>query len=651
MILNLDKRFACVLTYLVKPILFCCFITSSICYAQDTISLNDVEISAKKIDLSQIGKKLEKTDTVVKEQFKYSSVADILNYNSSIFIKNYGPGSIATTALRGGNASQTAVLWNGFNLQNAMLGQSDLSLMPSILFESIGVEYGGSSSLWGSGAMGGSIHLNNALRFNQGLSCAINVGVASFGTLNSSASVLLSKRSFASSTKVYLNRSQNNFNYKDTLDKENQIKHLRNSEFNFKGLMQEFKFLINSKQIISVNAWLSDNQRHLPNYPNNISSKTYQRDNGIRITASWSYMVTKFKSLLRAGYFVDNINYTDSLINLFSKSSVKTTMFENENYFMAHKNYHLNVAINILSSSANTENYSAAKTLSRASLLIGNKFMFFKDRLISYVSARVEYFSAGTLPFTGNVSLEYKLTKHITAKINTAKVYRQPTLNELYWLPGGNPNLKPEEGYTYEGEINYTKQIKQFTFFVSGSAYNRKIDNWILWVPGAGGNPSPLNIQKVWSRGTETSWKFNYRKNKFRMGTGVITAYVLSTVESNSQQNDNTVNKQLIYTPRYTVNGNIALGYAGTDLIFYHQYAGYRFTTSDNLNWLNPYHTSSLRLTNKLMLKEVDLTVFAACNNLFNSDYTVLAGRPMPLRSYELGISIKVKQKNKITNN
>lgn len=647
MILNLNRRLAYVLTHAVKSLLVFSTFAFVKTTAQDTVSLRDVEISAKKTELSQIGKKTQTIDSTVKEQFKYSSIADLLSYNSSVFIKNYGPGAIATTSFRGGNASQTAILWNGFNLQNAMLGQSDLSLMPAILFENVGIEYGGSSSLWGGGAIAGSIHLNNKTSFDQGLISSVNLGVGSFGFLNGSASVLVSKKRFVSSTKLYLNGSQNNFKYKDPLDKENQNKRQKNAEYNFKGLMQEFKFLINARQILSVNAWLNTNQRHLPNYPGNSESKIYQKDEAVRLSANWTYVENKFKSVIRGGYFIDAIDYTDSISRIFSKSKVKTTMLENENYFNLHKNYQLNVAVNVLSSSANTENYSSVKTLSRASLLVGNKISFLKERLTSYISVRAEYFSVGTLPVTGNISEEYKITKQISARINAARVYRQPTLNELYWTPGGNIHLKPEQGYTYEGEINYSKQLNALLFFISGSAYSRMIDNWILWVPGPNNNSTPVNIQKVWSRGTETSWRVNYHRNKFRAGVSLITAYVLSTVQSNALENDNTKDKQLIYTPRYTVNGNVSLGYSKTDVIFYHQYSGYRFISSDNLSWLDPYHVSSLRCNYKINFKELNVSLFAACNNLFNTNYSVLAGRPMSLRNYEFGISIQTKPTNK----
>src|SRR5690606_27316235 len=102
----------------------------------------------------------------------------------------------------------------------------------------------------------------------------------------------------------------------------------------------------------------------------------------------------------------------------------------------------LQVGINHTSSFGTTKNYDGQRSLSRTSLLIGNKFSFLEKKLLVNVSARAEYFTAGTLPLTGNVSAEYLLFKKLKAMLNAAKIYRQPALNELYWIPGGNPNLK-----------------------------------------------------------------------------------------------------------------------------------------------------------------------------------------------------------------
>ena len=649
MILKAHKHFTCDYNFVIKASLLLSFIFCKPYFGQDTVLLKKVEVTAKKIALSQIGKKTEEIDSTIKAHFKFNSIADVLSLNTPIFVKNYGPGAVATTAFRGGNASQTAILWNGFNIQHPMLGQSDLALITASLFENISVEYGGSSSLWGSGAVGGSIHLKNSHLFDQGLKTSASIGAGSFGLKNSSASAEYSKRRFISSSKIYNSRSTNNFNYKDTTDKEQPIKQQQNASYNFIGLMQEFKFLINPKQILSINAWINTNQRRLPDYNQSQESKIYQKDAATRITANWSFITANFKSNIRGAFFEEKINYTDSLSAVFSKSKSQTFIAENENYISVNENHQLNFGINFSSSSAITNNYASTKILNKVSFLLGDKLSYFKDKWLTYISARADYFSVGALPITGNISTEYHLTNNIVMMASAAKVYRQPTLNELYWLPGGNSSLKPEEGYTYEGAINYHRQINNLWIYASGAAFSRQINNWILWIPAASGNPSPVNLQTVWSRGTETTLKTKYVKNKFRCQLAFVTGYVLATVRANQQENNNTINKQLIYTPRYTANANVLVSYDNTALTFFSQYIGYRYTTSDNLQWLNPYTISSIRLNHTIKTKFMNFSLFAACNNLFNYNYTLLTGRPMPLRNYEFGITIQTTTKNKKT--
>jgi len=76
-------------------------------------------------------------------------------------------GSIATSAIRGASAGHTVVVWNGLALQSPMLGLLDLSMLPSGLVDEVSIQYGGQSTLWGSGAIGGVIHLNNQAKFGK----------------------------------------------------------------------------------------------------------------------------------------------------------------------------------------------------------------------------------------------------------------------------------------------------------------------------------------------------------------------------------------------------------------------------------------------------------------------------------------------------
>jgi vitamin B12 transporter len=630
------------LNFLIKSLAFLCVSHGLSLNAQKTVSLTNVEVTALKSNHSALGKKTETIDSLVLKQFRFNSLAEVLSANTPIFIKSYGPGRLATTAFRGGNAAQTAVLWNGFNLQNAMLGQSDLALLPSFLFDRIDIEYGGSSSLWGSGAVGGSIQLNNNLLFNKGFQSTTNLGAGSYGARNGAVHLMLSKKRFVTSTKIYGLNSKNNFLYKDA---NGQTVSQKNAAYNFVGWMQELKLKLASNQTLLLNAWVNQNNRRLPAADPSMINKVYQQDQGLRLTASWAYQSSAYNAVIKAASFTDKINYTDSSVSLFSRSVVRTFILENENYINWADKQQLNFGVNVSSSTASASNYLGQKNISRVSFLAGNRSSFLKDRLKIYLSGRAEYFSVGKLPITGNMSLDFIVSKGITLKTSAAKVYRQPTLNDLYWNPGGNSDLKPEEGYTTEGEIVYKKQIDGFSLLFSGAGFSKKINNWILWLPGNNGNPTPVNVQQVWSRGTETRWKISYLTRKLSYGINATSSYVLSTTQMNAQENTNTNAKQLIYTPRYILNSSAFMTYKGLTVFYFHQYVGYRFITSDNQSWLSPYQLSSIKLNYEVLLKNIRLTLFANCNNLFNRTYNVIANSPMPLRNYEIGITIQTQSK------
>lgn len=638
---ELNKRVTHGLNFLFRLLCPVIVTTVSPLFSQDTVQLKHVEITATKKQFSGTGKKTEHIDSTLKSQFIYNSLGDVLSYNTPLFIKTYGSGAISSVAFRGGNASQTAILWNGFNMQNAMLGQADLSLLPAALFDDVEVEYGGSSALWGSGAVAGSVLLKNNPRFGTGLSTCVSLGGNSTGGSQQVMVANISKSKFISTTKLVSNTSTNKFRYVSSPD--SVVRQARYAGYSFSTLMQEFKFMLGERHIVNVNAWFNSGQRQLPAYDLQKNSRTGQFDEAERFTADWTYVRSRFKSGLRAAVFNESINYNDTLADYFSKSNVQTKIIESDNYWQWSKNNRVNFGANATTSSAKAESYSGIKTQTRISFLAGNRLSLLQKKLLLTVLVRAEYFTTGALPLTGNISAECNPIKKLVLTLNAAKVYRQPTLNELYWRPGGNLRLKPEEGYTCEGSIGYSETIRQLNIYASGAAFSRAINNWILWLPGVAGNPSPSNLQLVWSRGTETTVRAHYEKNKFRFGCGLITSYVLSTVEADKQFNSNTLGKQLIYTPRYMVNANLSLGYSRLYTTFFHQYVGYRFTASDNSEWLLPYHVSSLKLNYAPVFKKFSLTFFASCNNMFNINYSIIVSRPMPLRYFEFGLTFKTQ--------
>ena len=98
-----------------------------------------------------------------------STMAEVLQENTPIFIRNYGSGGLATASFRGSNAYHTPVIWNGINIQNPMNGQIDFSAIPVFLSDELSLQYGGNGGIWGSGAMAGLLVMNSSISTQEKL--------------------------------------------------------------------------------------------------------------------------------------------------------------------------------------------------------------------------------------------------------------------------------------------------------------------------------------------------------------------------------------------------------------------------------------------------------------------------------------------------
>ncbi len=88
------------------------------------------------------------------------TAADALRFVPGTVVQQYGAdGSLGTVALRGASSSQTLVLIDGQPANEADTGVFDFSSLPANVIDRIEVVQGGSSTLYGSAAMGGVINI------------------------------------------------------------------------------------------------------------------------------------------------------------------------------------------------------------------------------------------------------------------------------------------------------------------------------------------------------------------------------------------------------------------------------------------------------------------------------------------------------------
>jgi iron complex outermembrane receptor protein len=615
--------------------------------AADTIrQLKVVEVSTSRLILFSNANKSETIDSTLLDRYASSNLADILVNESQIFIKSYGLGSLASTSFRGSGANHTSVLWNGFNLQSPMNGIIDLSLIPANFMNNVAIQYGGAGALWGTGAVGGSIHLSNFSENNKGVTVATTTSFGSFSDKKQQVNVEFSKKRLVSSLKVFNHEAKNDFPFINIAQYGKPEQKQTNAELKEYGFLQENYFTINNYQKINTRFWYQSNDRNIPPSMTQNISVSNQKDEFYRATAEWQRVKEKLTLLVRAAYFDEFLSFTDSLINIENKSRTKVFISEGETRFSISKYDLLNIGVNNTYSEAITEDYVENSHQNRTAVFASYKLHSKNNNWDAVLSARQEFIENKTIPLAPSIGIKGKILRHFYIKANAAKHYRIPTFNDLYWAQGGNPNLLPENGWSEEACLEHLYNFKMVSWELSATAFNRNIDNWIIWLPNNYGIWSPENILTVWSRGLEYKAKISFRKNKFNFQLSGLYNYILSTNEKASTANDASLDKQLIYVPIQNAQGSITIGYKGTIINYTQIYTGYRYTLSDNSKYLKPYSVANINVSQTFLIGTSKIKVFAQFNNLWNETYQVLAYRAMPLFNYQIGLSMLFNQPN-----
>jgi iron complex outermembrane receptor protein len=239
---------------------------------------------------------------------------------------------------------------------------------------------------------------------------------------------------------------------------------------------------------------------------------------------------------------------------------------------------------------------------------------------------------------------------NIVAKASLSRNYRFPTLNDLYFLPGGNPDLRSESGWTYDGGVSFAVG-KQGVYSLSGSAtwFESFIKDWIIWLPTTKGFFSPENIKDVHAYGIELKGNLDIALGReWQMGVNGTFSWTPSiNCGEPRTPADRSVGKQLPYVPEYSSTVTGRLSWRRWSFLYKWCYYSERFTMSSNdlslTGKLPPYFMSNISLERTVSLKWADLSLKGAVNNLFNEEYLSVLSRPMPGINFEIFIGITPK--------
>jgi iron complex outermembrane receptor protein len=228
----------------------------------------------------------------------------------------------------------------------------------------------------------------------------------------------------------------------------------------------------------------------------------------------------------------------------------------------------------------------------------------------------------------------------IRIRSSVGRNYRVPTFNDLYWIDGGNPALKPERSVHADAGIVGEYHFNDNFVFVETNVFLIETKNKIVWQPSGTILWSPKNLQSVSSRGLEMSAAVRLFSDL------LILQYhhtVLRALQTSADGPDNNArDKFLPFVPREQATVAAGTTVNGCMVNVVYSVTGYRFETADN----NPrfvlpsYETVDVNIAQQFSGMWFSGRLKFEVNNITNTSYQYITGYPVPLRNYRLSAEV-----------
>ena len=590
----------------------------------DTIKYQPVEITSSPI-IKALGLKEISISPNRINSMPTTTVDGLIKRNSSVFIREYGFGAVSTVSIRGGAGRHTSILWEGVPISYPTLGLVDLSILPAGFFDDVKVKVGGATALYGNGGMNGSINLTEGTLLNRKLTGEVNISQGSFSSFGGLAKVQQGNSKLGWKLMLYGNKAENDFRINDNGDR------LKNAERQLLGIATSVVWNPLPKLFSKTGVWAVTGERGIPpiklNPADTLGNLT---DKNFRFNQRFSYFLNKKTTFYYTlGGQFNQLNYADPRANIDSDGSSQEILNKIEVKRIISKFIQANAELNYRHQKGDIAQFLGFRT--RKIIRGAFNFNFERNWLKLTTAASFDYledYSPAPGMFFGT---EIKLITPIRLKSSISKNYTIPTLNDLYWNPGGNPNLLPEEGWHYETGLNYTFKRENLLIQANANVFYGNITNWIVWTPTIAGFWSPLNLREVENKGFEygISSALSQGKNTFS-GNFNYTYNKVSNLEEDPELEP----KQVIYTPYETAQGKFSWERKNFVADLDVRYTGFLFIDEVNEGVLDGYALVGLGLGYKINC----FKVAARADNLLNVDYEPLPNRYVPGINYTLNL-------------
>lgn len=575
------------------------------------------------------------------------SLAHLLESLPGALVRDYGgTGALATVSWRGMDPSETVVLLDGIRLNGLQHGMVDLNKIPLGGFS--GASIAASDAGFDEPA-GGVLSLHSA-PLGRDLAGAFTAGTGSFGDRVIAATLGAGSATLAGSLGVTQASAVNDFSYDWNGEQRTRV----NADFTMRSLYGRAMWVpganasaFSPRHDLLLNAVESD--QGTPGAATGTASTARQHDRTVtaQVRSQWLDSPAAQLETSVAGLYTDE---TYSGLTWNNAYRTRSLAIAGRGTTMILPGIDLHAGIRETIGEARSSDLADATRFETQALLgpeitLPPSLLFERVRLqvLGRCDIAADHMDGGAsitrslITISAGAGATLRDLPALTMRAFVATTGRMPTFNDLYWNPGGNPDLRTERGT--KAEIGARMDVQQAgAWTLDGSAYYIDSRDKIVWLPLNGTIWSPRNVRHVIAKGVTATMAWSPATWITLQAAEDISSHVRAEAEF---PGDDAVNKQLPYIPLETTSASLFLrvidGAVTADATVLRN--SHRFTSTDNSSFLPGYTTLDAGVAGRLILAGFTLRPSLRCLNITGAAYQILDGYPMPGRSVHVSVT------------
>ena len=602
------------------------------------------------------------------------SVADAIRYFSGIQIKDYGGvGGLKTVNIRSMGTQHVGVFYDGVQLGNAQNGQIDLGRFSMDNMEAISVYNGQKSNIFQSAkdfASAGAVYMTTRRPRFEGSkrnNLRLSFKTGSFGTVNPAAlweHRFNDKLDAQVSAEYLYTTGRYKFSYR-------KLNGYDTTEVRRNGDVSAVRAEAGLFGRINNGGWRAkvyyyDSERGYPGAavreePGKFRHEDRQWDRNLFAQGSLRKNIGKRYSLMvNAKYAYDYLHYLSDPREDVSTMYVDNRYHQQEAYLSAANEFRItdwwraslsaDAQFNTLTADLTDFAYPTRLTLlgAAATAIDFERFKMQASLLYTFVHDHTRYAGAAAGDrdeWTPTVIAQYKPLRNeeLSFRAFYKRIFRMPTLNDLYYTFIGNKYLNPEYTTQYNiGAIygrNFRRGIVRRVEAQADGYFNQVKDKIIAMPTSNQFQWTMLNLGYVEIVGVDASAQVQWQFGPVAVNSRL--SYTYQEAQDRTDPASEWYGGQIPYIPWHS--GSVVVGgvWREWDLNYSFIYTGERYESRANTpaNHAQPWYTSDLSLSRNIRFRNSTLRVTVEVNNIFNQQYEVVQCYPMPGTNFKIKLN------------